>query len=318
MLTVLSASLSALPGVATAQVSRVDQIDTARETVALPNSQPRRSGARDPSARMLIETWLDGYGWGNDKRFDLERYEIVTRRVVWRNLGRAFLQFRILPRDGDAMALAAERCPGRNRPIEVQVYFQWSPDSKLWTALANRGDPGLEKCSNDQLWSREQVELIVDPPPLPVSPHIAQKEVVTPPSGSPERKAILDALRPTFETSFGKPVEFRVSSLRIAAGFAWVVVHPQRPNGVPIAKKQWDAAVGACEQDRTNAVAQFWMRRGDDDWKVRWTNGLCASDSIAHQGYLIGAPPQLVDLDEWPGTDFMPVNDPQYFELWKP
>ncbi len=289
-----------------------------REIVTLPNKPPDRSGERDPSSRALIETWLGGYGWNEDKRFDLERYEIVSRRVVWGGLGRALLQFRVLPADGDAMALAAKRCPGRNRPIEMQIYFQWSPESKLWTALASRGDPGFESCSNDELWTGEQVELIVNPPPLPAPPRIAQRDVVTPRSGSPERKAILDGLRPTFEKAFGKPVEFKVESLRTVAGFAWVVVHPQRPNGTPIGKAEWNKGVGPCEQDRSTAVAQFWMRKRSDGWRVGWGNGLCASDSIAHQGYLIGAPPQLADLDDWPSTEFMPVEDPQYFELWKP
>jgi hypothetical protein len=303
---------------APAGAMRFAQAVTAREIVVLPNKPPRRSGDRDPSSRALIETWLGGYGWNKDKRFDLERYEIVNRRVVWSEFGRALLQFRVLPIDGDAMALAARRCPGRNRPIEMQIYFQWSPDNKLWTALASRGDPGFEPCSNDELWTSEQVELIVNPPPLPVPPRIARKDVATPQPGSPERKAILDGLRPAFEKAFGKPVEFKVSSLRVAAGFAWVVVHPQRPNGVPIGKSEWDRAVGHCEQDRANVVAQFWMRKRNDSWGVGWGNGFCASDSIAGLGYLIGAPPQLVDLDEWPGADFMPVEDPQYFELWKP
>ncbi|HEX7566519.1 MAG TPA: hypothetical protein VF396_25205, partial [Bradyrhizobium sp.] len=161
------------------------QADTAREIVLLPNKPPERSGERDPSSQALIETWLAGYGWNEDKRFDQERYEIVNRRVVWGEFGRAILQFRVLPLDGDAMALAATRCPGRNRPIEMQIYFQWGADNKLWTS--------------------EQLELIVNPPPFPVPPRITRTDVVTPPSGSPERKAIMDGLRPTFEKVFGKP-----------------------------------------------------------------------------------------------------------------
>lgn len=314
----IALALSTFSGVTTATAQRGSDPDAAREIVTLPNRPPQRSGSRDPSAQALIETWLGGYGWNKDKRFDLDRYEIVNRRVVWGEFGRALLQFRVLPLDGDAMALATKRCPGRGRPIEMQIYFQWSPDSKLWTALANRGDPGFEACSNAKLWTAEQVETIVNPPPLPVPPKIARKDVVTPQSGSPERRAILDALRHSFEKMFGKPIEFRVSSLRVAAGFAWVVVHPQRPNGMPVSKEQWSAAIGPCEQDRTTAVAQFWMRKRDDGWKIGWSDGLCASDSIAGLGYLIGAPPQLVDLDAWPGTDFMPVDDPRYFELWKP
>ena len=318
LLPALAFALSTLSGVTAATAQRGTDLGAAREIVTLPNKPPQRSGNRNPSPLALIETWLAGYGWDKDKRFDLDRYEIVTRRVVWGELGRALLQFRVLPLDGDAMALAAKRCPGRNRPIEMQIYFQWSPDNRLWTALANRGDPGFEACSNEELWTAEQVEMIVNPPPLPLPPKIARSDVMTPQPGSPERKAILDALRPTFEALLGAPIEFRVSSLRVAAGFAWVVVHPQRPNGTPISKEQWSAGVGPCEQDRATAVAQFWMRKRGDGWKVGWSNGLCASNSIAQQGYLIGAPPQLVDLDEWPGADFMPVEDPQYFELWKP
>ena len=303
--------------VAHADAMRLAQTGTVNEVVLLPNKPPERSGSRDPSARALIETWLSGYGWNKDKRFDQERYEIVNRRVRWGEFGRAILQFRVLPIDGDAMALAAKRCPGRNRPIEMQIYFQWSPDNKLWTALASRGDPGFERCSSDKLWTSEQLELIVNPPPFPVPPKIVRKDVIAPPSGSPEVKAILDGLRPTFEKVFGKPVEFKVSTLRVAAGFAWVVVHPQRPNGVPISKAEWNKAIGPCEQNLATVVAQFWMRKRSDGWHVGWGNGFCPSDSIAQQGYLIGAPPQLVDLDEWPGTDFMPVNDAQYFQLWK-
>lgn len=304
--------------VARASMMRLAQAGTTREIVLLPNKPPQRSGDRDPSSQALIETWLDGYGWNKDKRFDQERYEIVTRRVVWGEFGRAILQFRVLPLDGDAMALAAKRCPGRNAPIEMQIYFQWGADTKVWTALAKRGDPGFEACSDDKLWTTEQLELIVNPPPFPVPPRITRKDVVTPPSGSPERKAIMDGLRPTFEKVFGSPVEFKVESLRVAAGSAWVVVHPQRLNGKQISKAEWDKAVGPCEQKLTTVVAQFWMRKRGDGWHVGWGNGFCASDSIAQLGYLIGAPPQLVDLDEWPGTDFMPVEDPQYFELWKP
>ena len=232
-----------------ADLMRFAQTGAAQEIVLLPNRPPQRSGERDPSSRALIETWLAGYGWNKDKRFDRERYEIVGRRVVRGEFGRAILQFRVLPLEGDAMALAARRCPGRNRPIEMQIYFQWSADNKLWTALANRGDPGFEPCSNDKLWTDEQLELIVNPPPLPLPPKITRTDVVTPPPGSPERKAIMDGLRPTFEKAFGKPVEFKVESLRVAAGFAWVEVHPQRPNGKQISKTEWDTAVGPCDQD---------------------------------------------------------------------
>lgn len=319
-LALLSMLMSTTPIPLQADVMRMAQADTAPEIVTLPNKPPQRSSNRDPSAPALLETWLGGYGWGEDKRFDAERYEIVSRRVVWGEFGRALLQFRVLPLEGDAMALAAKRCPGRNRPIEMQIYFQWSKDNELWTALGSRGDPGFKPCSDDQLWTAEQVEKIVNPPPLPVPPKISRQDVVTPAPGSPERKTIMDGVRPAFERQFGAPVEFQVRTLRVAAGFAWASVHPQRPGGQPISERDWKAAVGDCEQDRKMASAQLWLRQRNGQWTIGWggATGVCATDSIAELGYLIGAPPQLVDQDEWRDTDFMPIEDPQYFELWGP
>lgn len=68
------------------------------------------------------------------------------------------------------------------------------------------------------------------------------------------------------------------------------------------------------------ASAQLWLRQRNGQWTIGWggATGVCATDSIAELGYLIGAPPQLVDQDEWRDTDFMPIEDPQYFELWGP
>ncbi len=294
----------------------VAQTPALNEIVTLSNAPPRRSGERDPSARALLETWLAGYGWNKEKRFDQERYEIVDRRVTWKELGRALLQFRILPLEGDALTLAARRCPGRGRPVEVQIYYQWTKDAGVWTALANRGDAGFNTCSKDELWTRQQVEKIVDPPRFPEITPVPRKDVTTPPQGSPERVALLDALRPSFEKTFGPPIQFRVQTLRVVGNFAWAVVHPQRPDGGPISQKDWESGVGRCEQSRADAVAEFWMRKRYGGWRVAWRNGVCASDSISELGYLIGAPPQIANLDAWPDTDFMPVDDPQYFELW--
>jgi hypothetical protein len=314
----LIAGLSFVLGVQLQTLLAAAQAPARNEIVTLGNDPPQKSGERDPSARALLQTWLAGYGWDKDKRFDQERYEIVDRRLTWKDRGRALLQFRVLPLDGDAMALAAKRCPGRGRPIEMQIYYQWTREAGRWTALANRGDPGFEACSTNELWTRDQLDRIVDPPPLPSIAPVARKDITTPPQGSPERAAVLDALRTAFETTFGPPIQFRVDTLRLAGDFAWAVVHPQRPGGESISKKDWDAGVGSCEQSRTSAVAQFWMRRRGGAWRAAWSNGVCASDSISQLGYLIGAPPQLVDLDAWPDTDFMPVDDPQYFGLWQP
>jgi len=55
---------------------------------------------------------------------------------------------------------------------------------------------------------------------LAESPH-------TPPVNSPERKAIMDALRPPFERDLKQPVKFEVSFFRVLDGWAFVLGTPQ-------------------------------------------------------------------------------------------
>lgn len=125
-------------------------------------------------------------------------------------------------------------------------------------------------------------------------------------------------MRPAFEKVFGAPVEFKVDELKVAAGFAYALVHPQRPGGRQISKTDWDKAVGPCEQDRKTASAQLWLRQDRGKWSIEWgdPSGVCATDSNADMGYIIGAPPQLVGHDSWGDASFLPIENPQYFELW--
>ena len=290
------------------------------EIVRLADRKPERSPEREPSAAALAESWLSGYGFEPGHRYDVERYEVLERRIVWQGrAGRALLRLRVLGPEGDAMALATARCPGRSHPIEAQILLRWSEDPKGWYPSTGRSDPALKPCADEPLWSDEQATLVVDPPPLPAPPKVSKAEVTTPAPGTPERKAIMDALRPGFEALFGQPIQFKVNELRVAAGFAWASVHPQRPDGRDIPDAEWAKALDGCEQLASDGSAQFWMRRIEGRWTIGWgrATGVCATDSIADFGYLIGAPPQLLDRDDWGETDFMPVDDPQYFELWR-
>lgn len=114
-----------------------------------------------------------------------------------------------------------------------------------WVAMDSRGDPGFGACPQPAIcWTRKQLGELLNPPPLPVPPKIAESDVVTPKPGSPDRVALLNAVRPIYEKLFGKPIVFRVGGMRVAAGYAFIAVHPERPNGMPIEKQVWDAAVG--------------------------------------------------------------------------
>jgi hypothetical protein len=56
----------------------------------------------------------------------------------------------------------------------------------------------------------------------------------TPGSGTPIRKAILEALRPAIEAKLGVNIEFVVTSMKVGDGWAFVQVEPQRRGGRPI------------------------------------------------------------------------------------
>jgi hypothetical protein len=268
-------------------------------------ARPPYSKAHDPSASELIETWRSSNNLMPQKRTDRERFEILDRRVSWNGPGRAFLQFRILSADGDAAAFAKARCHGRPGVIEMQVFFQWSTDLSAWVPMASHGDGNEDLCGSGAPWSEAQIAYLVDPPPLPTPPRIAPRDVVTPPPGSSERSAVLDSIRPIYEALFGKPIQLRVEKMRVAAGFAYVIVHPQRPSGAPIEASTWRKAFGGeCFQTPQGIANEYWMKKTDTGWKSGVRHGVCADDSIVDEGDLIGAPPQLVDKDAWPAREF--------------
>jgi len=215
---------------------------------------PAYSRETEPSAQQLIETWRSSNQALENKRVDKERFEIIGRRIVSGKISRAFLQFRVLLPEGDAIAFAGARCPGRKSPVEIQVFYQWSDFLGAWVPHNTRGEGEDDLCSNDKLWTSDQIERLVDPPPLPVPPKVSRRDVFTPRVGSAERAAILNALRPRYEDLFGRSIVFKVETLRVAAGFAFVVVHPKRPNGAPIEKSKWKKALdGECFQDPLGA-----------------------------------------------------------------
>ncbi len=271
------------------------------------NPKPAYTKERNPTAQQLIETWRASNEFMPGKRVSSERFKVADRRVVWGKFGRAFLQFQILSPEGDARAFAMSRCPGRTEPVVIQVFYLFSNDLSAWVPMSTRGDASEDLCTHGNLWNAEQIEYLINPPPLPIPPKVSPSEVVTPQPGSPERAAIMDALRPRYEELFGKPVVFKVETLRTAAGFAFLTVHPQRPDGSPIEKRIWDKALGEpCFQDPAGAVHEYWTQLRDGVWTVGLKNNMCSDDSIASEGDLIGAPPQLVGKPEWPEREFFP------------
>jgi len=60
--------------------------------------------------------------------------------------------------------------------------------------------------------------------------------VHTPAKGSPERKAIMDALREGDKNNFDKPVVYMVNYLRVHNGWAWTDVTPMDDKGKALAE----------------------------------------------------------------------------------
>ena len=72
------------------------------------------------------------------------------------------------------------------------------------------------------------------PPAAPAAAQGAVSATAAPRPNSAQRRAILDALRPTIERRLGPNVEFVVSDMRVSGGWAFVMANPQRRGGRPI------------------------------------------------------------------------------------
>lgn len=98
----------------------------------------------------------------------------------------------------------------------------------------------------------------------------------SPGPGTPQRKAILDAIRPQVERELGvRPVEFVVEEIRVGGGWAFVRVMPQRKGG---------GAIRNPDPDMDGVHTEAVLRLNGGRWTVRelgvgstdvWWVGLC-------------------------------------------
>ena len=95
----------------------------------------------------------------------------------------------------------------------------------------------------------------------------------TPPAGSPERKAIMDALREPAKKDLGFTVIFRVEMLRVAGSYAFARVIPIMPNGKEIDYTHTKYKE-ALDEGAFDAEAEALLKRDGDKWKVaEWRFG---------------------------------------------
>lgn len=95
--------------------------------------------------------------------------------------------------------------------------------------------------------------------------------VYSPAKGHPERKAILDIVRPVAEHDLGKPVEFVVEEFNISGNWAFVALNAQRPGGgkidpykTPFASRNGEDAVSMFDCCHVEAV----LRKEQGAWRV--------------------------------------------------
>jgi hypothetical protein len=100
---------------------------------------------------------------------------------------------------------------------------------------------------------------------IAVSPAIADS--FTPPPGSVERRALLDAIRPSMEAKIGPPVVFVVHVIQVWGDWAYVQAVPQRPGGVPI---DWSRTKFKDDfaKDFMTDIVMCLLRRNGAQWTV--------------------------------------------------
>ena len=83
----------------------------------------------------------------------------------------------------------------------------------------------------------------------------------SPGAGTPQRKAVLDALRPAVERELGvRPVEFVVEEIRVGGGWAFVRATPQRKGG---------GAIRNPDENMDGVHTEAILRMSGDRWAVQ-------------------------------------------------
>ncbi len=116
----------------------------------------------------------------------------------------------------------------------------------------------------------------------------------TPKTGSAERTAIMDVLRPACERDFGQKVIFRVQHLRLIGEWALARVVPLRPDGseIDFSKTKYREANA---EGAFDGQGEALLRRQGKGWKLlEWRFGATDTEvQIWFKKY--GAPSALAD-----------------------
>lgn len=243
---------------------------------------------REATAEQLLDIWryqqssLVKDGIGPVRVLDFQRRFFAPVRSVG---GLAYIRFQPLDAAGDYAGWNRANCAAETLSGSgVQLVFYWNGDERRWL---NQSSIGSTLCATERDLSQARIDEALRIEDYPSPPKVAAGDVRTPPQGSPERKAILDAARALYGKEAARIV-FEVATLNVAADFAWAVLTPRYTNG---------KRVGCIEGD--DLRTELWLKREAGRWVVK-SGGACTGDPVAPLGEVIGAPPQLIGQASWP------------------
>lgn len=249
---------------------------------------------QEASAERLLDIWREQTASFAKGRPDRVAIQVFERRIFppVRGIGAlAYIRFQPLDAAGTAQGWNAANCTDATRVGSgVQIVLTWDAGTRRWDQMNSIGSA---LCASDKDLSPAQIQEALTLKPYPKPPKLAAGEVMTPPPGSPERKAILDAVRGQFGRQAHRIV-FEVRTMNVAAGFAWVTVMPLYASG---------KRVGCIEGD--DLQSEFWLKREHGRWTVA-SGSACAGDPAASLGEMIGAPPELIGQSTWPWAPDQP------------
>ena len=103
----------------------------------------------------------------------------------------------------------------------------------------------------------------------------AEPGIRQPAAGSLERKAVLDALRASMESSYGAPVTFYSVTINVGGRHAFVVTEPRRPDGQPV----YACGSGSPGQVPCPLVEALLEQDSNSRWRViEWNDGPFGGD----------------------------------------
>lgn len=245
-----------------------------------------------PSSTELLDIWRyqnQNIVKGKGEKVEVKDFQIKVGKPEHGVSGMAFIRFAPLGDDGKAETWNGLNCKGEKlTDAGIQIYFQRDAKSRRW---GTGGTVGSSICSTNEQESQSEIAKQLENAPYPTPPKISKADVTEPAKGSPDRKAILDVIREKYVNEASK-IEFQVKTMKMAAGFAWVVVVPQYKNG---------KLVGCVEGD--DLQSEYWMKKVEGKWTIAGGNGACSGDPSIQTGEQIGAPPQIVGKEKWPYFD---------------